>query len=109
MSTVGKALLLCLCLTACSGDAPPPWERADVKAHVFDCGELSRVTAEFVGQETLLLVLPDGDHTLERSRSASGARYIAGDLVFWNKGDEALLVFDGTEYKCMLVNTQDAS
>lgn len=35
---------------------------------------------------------------LEQVRAASGARYEGGGVLFWNRGDEALLRVDGEEY-----------
>jgi uncharacterized protein (DUF885 family)/membrane-bound inhibitor of C-type lysozyme/uncharacterized membrane protein len=39
--------------------------------------------------DNLLLYLPGRTEQLQQARSASGARYTAADIEFWNKGDEA--------------------
>lgn len=69
-------------------------------ANVFECGDNLSVTVAFVGPETIKISLPDGDHTLQSERSASGARYATEGILFWNKGDEALLDIGGVEHKC---------
>ena len=48
----------------------------------------------------LKLYLTDRTVTLDRVRSASGAKYKNSDLMFWNKGDRALLEITGTTYRC---------
>jgi membrane-bound inhibitor of C-type lysozyme len=46
---------------------------------------------------TVTVGLPDGEVTLPRAISASGARYANSDesIVFWNKGDEAFVEVNG--------------
>ncbi|GEM_PF-3207663 len=66
----------------------------------FDCDGGLQVHAVFVGPETLRLRLPDGDHILQGERAASGARYSGEGIVFWNKGDEALLDIGGVAHHC---------
>lgn len=73
---------------------------ARANARVFDCGDNLSVALEFVGPETIRLSLPGGVHTLQRERSASGARYVAEGIMFWNKGDQALLNVGDAEYSC---------
>lgn len=70
---------------------------------LFHCGNGLVAQAIFVGSETLRLRLPGGDRVLQRERSASGARYTAEGLLFWNKGDEALLDIDGVAHHCSRV------
>lgn len=38
-------------------------------------------------------------HELERVRAASGAKYEGSGIVFWNKGEEALLIVGEEEYR----------
>jgi membrane-bound inhibitor of C-type lysozyme len=47
--------------------------------------------------DTVTVGLPDGEVTLPRAISASGARYANEDesIVFWNKGDEAMVQVNG--------------
>jgi heat shock protein HslJ len=66
----------------------------------FDCGESLRVKVDFGGGETLLLTLPDGSHELGHVPSGSGAKYTGDGIVFWNKGDEALLDVGGVSHRC---------
>lgn len=69
-------------------------------AQGFDCGDNLSVAVKFLGAETLEITLPDGKHTLQRERSASGARYAADGILFWNKGNEALLDIGGVKHDC---------
>jgi membrane-bound inhibitor of C-type lysozyme len=120
MIRTGKILLLCLIAAGCGNDVPNearamqddpdlhstgkvPADAVDparAVASVFDCGDNLSVTVAFVGPETIRINLPDGSHTLQRERSASGARYAAEGILFWNKGDEALLDIGGVEHNC---------
>ena len=81
-------------------------DSAPALAHAFDCGDALSVSFEFVGPETIRLALPDGEHVLQRERSASGARYVAGEIMFWNKGDEALLDIGGVQHECRKSSNQ---
>ena len=44
------------------------------------------------------LILPDRRLTLPQARAASGIRYELGGTVFWGKGREAMLEFDGRRH-----------
>jgi heat shock protein HslJ len=71
----------------------------------FDCGESLRVEVDFGSGETLLLTLPDGRHKLGHVPSGSGAKYTGDGIVFWNKGDEALLDVGGVSHRCVKRNS----
>ncbi|HEY7885154.1 MAG TPA: META domain-containing protein [Cellvibrionaceae bacterium] len=76
-----------LSLVACQMASPPD-------EYTFDCaGELIR--AEFAGEQ-LNLYRGDSHYRLQATATASGAQYVTPEghvpgLVFWNKGDEAIL------------------
>jgi heat shock protein HslJ/membrane-bound inhibitor of C-type lysozyme len=70
------------------------------QSHRFACGDGPDFEVRFAGPETVILTLPDGDHTLQRERTASGAKYSGGGIIYWNKGDEALLEIDGVRHTC---------
>lgn len=67
---------------------------------VFRCDSGRRVTLEQRGADTVELVFDGTTRQLERVTSASGARYEAPGLVFFTKGDEALLELDGEADRC---------
>jgi membrane-bound inhibitor of C-type lysozyme len=50
--------------------------------------------------DKVTLYLTEGTVTLNRVRSASGAKYQNANLIFWNKGDRALLETAETTYSC---------
>ncbi len=75
-------------------------------ASAFQCGA---VRAEFgVVDDRATLRVANQDYTLERTESASGARYVAlneDDTSFWNRGDRALLTLNGvTLPECTKLN-----
>lgn len=66
----------------------------------FECGGDLTFTVKFVGPETVTVTLVDGEHTLQQERTASGARYAGDGIVFWNKGQEAMLDIGGVGHTC---------
>ncbi|MCB1856026.1 MAG: MliC family protein [Halieaceae bacterium] len=69
-----------------------PWSRT----RVYACGDFEFVTRTGPGE--LALWLPRRYLVLSQVRSASGAKYQEGDVVFWSKGAEALLQVGDREY-----------
>jgi membrane-bound inhibitor of C-type lysozyme len=95
--------LACLAMiAACSSkvDVPEPLDQAMTDYDEFDCAEEGLVRTRFVGPDTVELLLNDESMILTRERSASGAKYVKGDVVFWNKGDEALLLVGESRHSC---------
>ncbi len=83
-----------------------PQDRVDPavqQSHRFKCSDGPAFEMRFAGPETVILTLPDGEHTLQRERSASGAKYSGDGIMFWNKGNEALLEFGGARHTCVRV------
>lgn len=76
---------------------------ANATAIRFECGEALMVSVEFTGPESISLLLPDGKRVLQQERAASGARYAGEGILFWNKGDEALLEIGGVQHNCTRV------
>lgn len=68
--------------------------------HQYNCNNVGDITMSFVGPEAITLTLPEESLVLKRERSASGARYVAEQAYFWNKGNTATLSYEGTEYSC---------
>jgi heat shock protein HslJ/membrane-bound inhibitor of C-type lysozyme len=84
-----------------------PQDRVDPalqQSNRFECSDGQGFAVRFAGPETVILTLPDGDHTLQRERTASGAKYSGGGISYWNKGDEALLEIDGVRQTCVRVS-----
>ncbi|SDL25505.1 Membrane-bound lysozyme-inhibitor of c-type lysozyme [Modicisalibacter muralis] len=51
-------------------------------------------------ENRLRLWSAQGHYELQRAVVASGARYVKGDLSFWNKGDEAFVESDNGRLEC---------
>ena len=57
-----------------------------------------------LGPDTLGLSLNNNLHIVQLSRSASGAKYTNNkNVVFWNKGDDAILSINSGRYHCNLL------
>ena len=105
------AMALGILMTACAGaDTEPsaatadfqPDERPMGKTLVYEC-----TGAEFiarVGPGEMALWLEDRYLVLSQVRSASGTKYEEGDVMFWSKGEEALLEVDGQRYNDCRLN-----
>ena len=89
-------------IAACSSevDAPEPLDQAMSEYHEFDCADAGLAQVRFVGPDTIELLLNNESMILMLERSASGAKYVKGDVVFWNKGDEALLWVGESRHSC---------
>ncbi len=66
----------------------------------YTCDEALVVAIRLLRPDTLGVTLPDGEHILERDPDASGARYSGDGVLFWDKGDEALLDIGGVAHRC---------
>ncbi|MDE3128803.1 MAG: MliC family protein [Gemmatimonadota bacterium] len=60
------------------------------RLYVFRCADGYVVRAQFTGDGARLR-LPDTTLTMPHLRSADGARYGVGDLVFWERGNSAFM------------------
>lgn len=83
----------------CSCAAQAPLELGYGKDIVFDCENGYSFTVRFKEEKEAELSLPDKTVTLPRVISGSGARYAEGDMVFWTKGEWALLETGSKSYK----------
>ena len=99
-STMCLAWLAMIAACSTEVDAPEPLDQAMSDHHKFDCAAAGLVQIRFVGPETIELSLNDESMILSRERSASGAKYLNGDVVFWNKGSEALLWLGESRHSC---------
>jgi membrane-bound inhibitor of C-type lysozyme len=105
--TVSFTIVLAACKTTASED-PVPGAAATVsqvpevsRTYVFDCRDgVSFTVRTGPGEVAIRAPASLGGQLVvaAQTRSASGARYQAGDTVFWNKGDKALFEFGGQTY-----------
>jgi len=66
-------------------------------SRVYQCGDFAFGTRTGIGE--IALYLPSGVTVLSQVTSASGARYKEGDILFWVKGEQAMLAYDGAFYR----------
>lgn len=72
------------------------------KSNAFLC-DTQRVKITFhQNGTTALLKYNNQQHTLIQQPSASGAKYTHKEIVFWNKGNEAMLIINNNKYLCNL-------
>jgi putative lipoprotein len=76
--------------------SPAPTD-APATTLAFDCDGLG--FAVQIRDQTALLSLPERSLELSRVPAASGAKYASGAVVFWSKGDEALLDLEAASYR----------
>lgn len=70
-------------------------------AYAYDCNGIQLAVS--AGEGEITLFLPDRELTLPQVEAASGAKYAAGDDVFWGRGmNSAILTLDGEEMDCRL-------
>lgn len=103
-------LLLTVSLTAFGGGEAPesaanetvrPDQRSLSRTMVYDCNGFDFVTR--LGPGEMALWLPQRYLVLSQVRSGSGAKYQEGDVIFWSKGNEAMLQLgDVTHHDCRL-------
>jgi membrane-bound inhibitor of C-type lysozyme len=69
-------------------------------ATALSCADGPSVSIRFLGPETLELTADGETHILLRQRTASGARYAADGVDFWNKGEASMLTLGSEQYHC---------
>ena len=70
----------------------------------FQCGEDGpTLNARFEGPETVTVKNGASEWVLQRQRSASGARYLADGVEFWNKGEEAMFTDGDARHECVKI------
>lgn len=71
------------------------------KTLVYECGDYEFVVRTGPGEAALYL--PDDYRVLGQVRTASGTRYEDGDVMFWSKGNQAMLDVGSRRYRgCQL-------
>lgn len=86
---------------AATGDFQPD-SRPLAQTLVYECTGVEFIAR--VGPGEMALWLEDRYVVLSQVRSGSGSKYQEGDLVFWSKGDEAMLEMDGIRYQDCRLN-----
>ncbi len=83
-------------LAACAGQqgTMPPLQTSQTL--VYECGDFEFVVRTGPGE--VALYLPDDYRVLGQVRSASGSRFVDGDVMFHSKGDEAVLDLGSRRY-----------
>jgi len=104
--------LVLLSATACAGQAPGeaapgshdfhPDQRPLARTLVYECGDMEFITR--VGPGEMAIWLEDRYLVLPQVRAASGSKYQEADVVFWSKGDEALVEVAGRTYRDCRLN-----
>ena len=89
--------ILAVTLAGCATVAPMDSTDAPIR---YSCKAGKRFTAAYALQGKTVVVTAGGaTRTLKLARSASGARYAAGDAEIWSKGADAMLKgFPGGPY-----------
>jgi putative lipoprotein len=97
-------LLLLACLVSCAAKAPDiRLDPAKAEPLAYDCPDGYRFDALVCG-EAARLFLPERTADLQLVRAASGARYEGGGVLYWSKGDQALLEAGGETHRgCRVV------
>jgi len=114
------ALLILLVLCSCTHDTS---ESAHAKANVnlnkstntgkslfkastfvYECERDFSFVARVEDPDSIWLFLPNETLKLPHVQSASGAKYQNAEVLFWNKGNSAMLEGFGTQYKACLNN-----
>lgn len=99
-----------LLLIACAGSEAQDSEVEDFQPDprpmaqtlVYECTGIEVIAR--VGPGEMALWLPDRYLVLSQVRTASGTRYVEGDVSFWSKGEELLLEVGGQRYSDCRLN-----
>lgn len=82
-----------LTLTACSEQATDD---------VYACDSKKNATIISQDDETATLEYEQQKHQLVRQQSGSGVKYSNNDVLFWTKGNEAMLIIAGNKHHCIV-------
>ncbi|ADJ29379.1 YbaY family lipoprotein [Nitrosococcus watsonii] len=76
----------------------PNSKKKPARPWVFECHDLAFSAVS--SPDKITLYLPQGrNETLARVRAASGAKYEGKEILFWNKGNSAILEIGGKRYQ----------
>lgn len=77
-----------------------PQDKPSSEGFSFDCGPAGTADVRFLGPNTVELSIAGMSYILPQERAASGAKYVADGVSFWNKGDEALIEIGEEGFSC---------
>jgi membrane-bound inhibitor of C-type lysozyme len=81
-------------------DAGSLQKSAETQTFVYECGEEYEFVARVEGEKAWLF-LPGRTVPLPQVPSGAGAKYSNGQITYWNKGEEALILFgEQDRYSC---------
>jgi membrane-bound inhibitor of C-type lysozyme len=86
-----------------AGTAAQAADEEKIGPVTFRCDDGSEIEATFDNAPdpaTVLLVRGDQTFTLPQAISASGARYLGDSIEFWNKGNDAMVDWQGQKFSC---------
>ncbi len=93
---ISIVLILSGCMTNKTVSESVDKMESTAKTFEFVCPDGARLKVIYhENGERATLFFEDRKIELDRAISGSGARYSDGHVVFWNKGDEALIEIDG--------------
>jgi membrane-bound inhibitor of C-type lysozyme len=102
--SAAPALVVLLTVASCQAADRKPEPAGDIIGPVtFRCDDGSAIEATFDNAPdpaTVQLVRGDQTFTLPQALSASGARYVGDNIEFWNKGDDAMVDWQGQNLEC---------
>nr|WP_175611411.1 MliC family protein [Pseudoalteromonas sp. SK18] len=55
---------------------------------------------DIISNKQAKLSFYDHDYMLNHEVSASGSKYINQEVLFWSKGEQAMLIINGKKYQC---------
>jgi membrane-bound inhibitor of C-type lysozyme len=55
---------------------------------------------DIISNKQAKLSFYDHDYILNHEVSASGSKYINQEVLFWSKGEQAMLIINGKKYQC---------
>ena len=94
-------LLLCITLlSACSELSIEPSDNSVGISYRCDSGSVLKV--EYNDSTATALTLDGDTYSLSGERSTSGSKYTNGEMTFWGKGDEVMLMIGSETWQCLL-------
>jgi membrane-bound inhibitor of C-type lysozyme len=95
-------LVVLIAIASCQAADPGP-DAGTIGPVTFRCNDGSEIMATFdnaPAPATVLLVRGGQQATLPQAMSASGARYVGDGIEFWNKGNDAMVDWQGISLEC---------
>lgn len=94
--TMYKTLLIALSVLGLSACAEQS------QSQTFACDADLTATLTSVDEQNAVLKYNQQEFQLTKQRGASGVKYGNDDVLFWSKGNEAMLIINGNKHTCNL-------